>query len=156
MLELQVDQRHFNSFVPVATVRLRLLQSVYMAGHTRVLSAPDEVRPFCCSSVVNSISRCGALFRTYNRGCGGLLGAGLVVLELENNEFKLADMHVGTNDDSVSPPPIKKRRCEVGADAKRESESSEFVVILPTIGFVRFSVCLMKWNSYDSMEKPTH
>jgi hypothetical protein len=123
LLELQVDQRPFSSFVPIATAPVKLLQRLYVIGRVPSLTA-DETIPVTASCEVNSIHFRGTLFRSNYTGYDGLSGAGIVVVERINNQYRLAGVHVATHDDTESPPPIKKLKSSA-ADADSASASND-------------------------------
>ena len=123
LLELQFDQPPFNTFVPIATAPVSYLQKLYIIGRTTDISSRETI-PVTAECQVNVIHAEGALFRSTYTGYDGLSGAGVVVVERINNDFLLAGVHIGTQDHTVPPPAIKKRKGNV-ADAESASASSE-------------------------------
>ncbi len=123
LLELQPDQPPFNTFVAIATAPVKLLQEIYVFGRTPE-PASGETIAISDKCYVNSIHRSGALFRSNYTGYDGLSGAGIIVVERINNQFLLAGVHIGTDDDMEKPPPIKKKKGNV-ADAESVSASSD-------------------------------
>lgn len=114
----------FEVFIPIAESTVTLLQNIYVFGITTDPGrGADATTAVCAQCQVNCIEG-GALFRSAYTGYDGLSGAGIVVLEVVNNQFRLAGVHVGTHDHTTSPPPIKRKKASTAADADSTSEST--------------------------------
>jgi hypothetical protein len=123
LLELQVDQQPFSSFVPIAAAPVMLGQKIYVFGRIIELRS-GETMPVWTESQVIAVHPHGTLFRSNYTGYDGLSGAGIVVVERINNQYRLAGVHVATHDDTESPPPIKKLKSSA-ADADSASASND-------------------------------
>ena len=71
------------------------MQTIYVFGITTDPGAgADATTAVCAKCQVQK----GALFRSAYIGYDGLSGAGIVVVELVNNQFRLVRVHLGTHD----------------------------------------------------------
>ena len=123
LLVLSEGEELFKTFVPIADTAVKLLDELYVFGRTTDPGAGiDTMTVVCGTGRVNAIQE-GALIRSFYTGYDGLSGAGVVILEIIDNEFRLAGVHVATNDYTSSPPPIKKKKGNV-ADADSTSAST--------------------------------
>jgi len=106
LIQLIADETPFDAFIEIRRIPVRLGQQLAIIGLTP--NSRDEATVYFDEIRVTVIDA-GALFQsTYSARCG--LSGSSVIISMDSDGFHVVGVPVGTEDDIVSPPPIKKAR----------------------------------------------
>ena len=121
VVELHKGEDPFEHFIPICDEPVKCGQKIYVVGLTPSLHDKETVLQ-CVGADVIGIEPSSSLFRSSYSSFDGLSGAGVIV-SLEYGQYHCVGVHVGTHDDTSSPPPIKRKKGGV-ADFDSVSDSS--------------------------------
>jgi hypothetical protein len=122
VVELEAGEIEFSVFIPVCSERVRLLQPIVVIGMKPGIS--DDSSVYAARGEVSFIETTVPLFHSTYACHDGLSGAGVIVA-VEGGSFHVVGVHVAAHDDTVRPPPIKKKKGGVAcADSVSKNSDS--------------------------------
>ena len=122
LLQLRSGEAPFRAseFIEICRVPVYLGQEIDVIG--LVSNSEDEATlsfETCRVTVIDS----GAIFHSNYVGRDGLSGSAVIV-SLGATGYRVVGVHVGTHDDTASPPPINKKRKGGHASAEEATDSA--------------------------------
>jgi len=126
VVQLCAGENEFPVFIPVCTQPVRLLQPIVVIGmKSGVLDIDSSV--YAVRGEVSFIESTVPLFHSTYACHDGLSGAGVIVA-VEGGAFHVVGVHVAAHDDTVAPPPIKRKKggaaCADSVSKNSEATSS--------------------------------
>ena len=121
LLQLNADETPFDAFIEIRREPVQLGQQLALVG--LVSNSRDETTTYFETFQVAVIDA-GALFQSTYYARKSLSGSAVIV-SIDNGEFHVVGVHVGTQDDTEAPPPIKKGRKGSYASANNVAESQQ-------------------------------
>jgi len=120
LLQLITGETPFEHYIPICRVPVYLGQEIAVIGLVSNFK-DDATLSFetCKVTLINS----GALFHSNYVGREGLSGSAVIV-SLGSTGYHVVGVHVGTHDDTASPPPINKTRKGGHASAEEAADSA--------------------------------
>ena len=122
LLELIANEPPFDAFIEIRREPVQLGQKLALVGLAS--NSRDDTTIYYETFQVTLIDA-GALLQSSYHGRNSLSGSAVIV-SIDTGGFHVVGVHVGTNDDTVKPPPIKKGRKGgyASADDVEESQNS--------------------------------
>eukprot|EP00286_Rhodomonas_abbreviata_P017018 CAMPEP_0181323196 /NCGR_PEP_ID=MMETSP1101-20121128/19646_1 /TAXON_ID=46948 /ORGANISM="Rhodomonas abbreviata, Strain Caron Lab Isolate" /LENGTH=313 /DNA_ID=CAMNT_0023431187 /DNA_START=140 /DNA_END=1081 /DNA_ORIENTATION=- len=123
LLQLKHGQTPFSSSSPLCSEALQLGQRVHVVGYSLI---DDVMMPTFRDISIETIdfSDGSSMVRSAYHCFEGLSGAG-VILAGHGDQLAVVGVHVAVNDDTETPPPVKKVKKSRSADADSVSDTSD-------------------------------
>jgi hypothetical protein len=122
LIELDVGQNEFKSFIPVHKKGIKLRQKLIVIGLVSGLNG--ETTLYTQDTQVSVIEPDSALFRSTYYGIEGFSGAGIIMTELDSGNYQLVGVHSAVHDATEVPPDVKPTKKNATKENLSELASS--------------------------------